>query len=81
MRTAKIGPDLRLRNVRVKLQIRVAARVTYSRLFLTFKINKSAADLKKSKFVPRGLFHFLNGKRHGNEVKAELCSLLQSQQK
>ena len=53
----------------------------YSRLFLTFKINKTAADLKKSKLVPRGLFHFLNGKRHGNEVKAELCSLLQSQQK
>ena len=48
---------------------------------MTFKINKSAADLKRSNFVPRGLSHFLNGKRHGNDVKAELCSLLQSQKK
>ena len=44
---------------------------------MTFKINKSAADLKRSKFLP-----FSNWKTPcGNEVKAELGSLIKSQQK
>ena len=45
----------------------------YSRLSITFKINKSAADLKRSKFIP-----FSNRK---TEVKMELGSLIKSQQK